>query len=673
VERNVQLTTRTALSVLYRYAPGTSVEYPESGIDDPVGHLIPIGLDNWVLPWRDFTYSRGAPDGGSSPQDLSYIPLLVDADGRQVACRRRHVTCFGMKACPFADIDKLTSQYNHTSATLADVQNRLAEDRNQRLVFSSPTYHVFTKTAAYINAIRSLGCRRPKQETTHRSQKEQELFAQQKSDAQRYQRGYQPPSDSCDGRIIFHEANSEDEKQFKAYLSRNHWADFTVADGEYDLEYIAAVFTDDTEEIFRIEMAAERHKHGPLAFCGTLTNHSTQRVFCPLDHREDDQLVRKELCHLECHVKFQIWYPVEEERVNCPYALVTSRGIHIHPVPLPEKTPHGIKSQILSLLVNLRQDLPDMTARSPLPMPPCSQSIFVLAAYISQVKKDHFPHGTDWKGVAHLKRLQDEHLPKEEHYIRVMLELDDNTLPVHEEDDPPVIGETTTRIIICMTPDASHRLKTAGYLQRDIGFRRIVGFHEFEIASMDRDANTSVIFCRVYLNRQTAAAHQRIFQEIERLVQIDTGSKLRWRHLHAGLSNNYTDMVLHWGGDQHRGQAKGLGLHLVSIAATLPPDKMDLHEPGRTLRSLGPYEHLCRVFRLCKVHNYRNIEACAVSSGIKTMMRSLACIRHPRWDETIAKIIEHGGKPALDWVRDKESSQFAFAGICWERSFIPHC
>jgi hypothetical protein len=95
-------------------------------------------------------------------------------------------------------------------------------------------------------------------------------------------------------------------------------------------------------------------------------------------------------------------------------------------------------------------------------------------------------------GVAHLKRLQDEHLPKEEHYIRVMLELDDNTLPVHEEDDPPVIGETTTRIIICMAPDASHRLKTAGYLQSDIGFKRIVGFHEFEIASMDRDANTSM-------------------------------------------------------------------------------------------------------------------------------------------------------------------------------------
>ncbi|KAJ6558189.1 hypothetical protein B0H19DRAFT_946802 [Mycena capillaripes] len=702
IEHNVQLTTRTRLSVLYRYPPGTSVEYPESGIEDPVGHLIPIDLNDWALPWRDFAYSRGAPDGGSGPDNPSYIPLLVAPDGRQVACRQRHVTCLGMKACPFADIDKLASQYNHTSATLADVQTRLAEDRNQRLAYSSPTYHVFTKTAAYINAIHSVGCRRPKQEPTPRTETEQKLFAQQKSDARRFQRGYQPPSDACDGRIIFHNVNDADEKQHKPYLScehyshrtsPNHWADFTIAGGEYDLEYIAAVFTDDTEEISRIEMAAKRHQHGPLAVCTTLTNYSAQRSYCPLDHREDSQLVKKELCHLECRVKFQIWYPVMEERANCPYALVTSRGIHTHPVPLPEKTPQAVKSQILSLLVSLRQDLPDMTARCFLRHPAVKAFLYShfpdirhptlshlhpslanrshLSAYISQVKKDHFPHGTDWKGVAHLKRVQDEQLPKEEHYIRVMLELDDNTLPVHEEDDPPAAGEITTRIIICMAPDASQRLKTAGYIQSDIGFKRIVGFHEFEIASMDRDANTSLTFCRVYLNRQTAAAHQRIFQEIERLVQIDTGSKLRWRHLHANSSDDYANMVLHWGGDQHRGQAKGLGLHLVDVAATLPPDKIDPDEPHRTLRSLGPYDHLRRVFRLCKVHNYRNIETCAVPPSVQTMMRSLACVTHPNWDETIAKIIEQGGKPALDWVRDKESSQFAFAGICWEKSFIP--
>lgn len=162
----------------------------------------------------------------------------------------------------------------------------------------------------------------------------------------------------------------------------------------------------------------------------------------------------------------------------------------------------------------------------------------------------------------------------EEHYIRVILELDDEALEQHEEDDPAQPEDKVTRIIICMGRDGCLRLKRAAYIQSDIGFKRIVGFDEFEMASMDRDANTSsssfpfqflirsiratgVIFCRVYLNRHTAAAHKRIFAEIERIVRLDTGSDLRWRHLHGHSIDDFDDLILHWGADQHRGQAKG--------------------------------------------------------------------------------------------------------------------
>jgi hypothetical protein len=74
-----------------------------------------------------------------------------------------------------------------------------------------------------------------------------------------------------------------------------------------------------------------------------------------------------------------------------------------------------------------------------------------------------------------------------------MLVIDDATLPAHDEDDndTPPSSDKKTRIIICMAPDSSARLQQAQYLQSDIGFKRIVGFDEFEIASMDRDANTS--------------------------------------------------------------------------------------------------------------------------------------------------------------------------------------
>jgi hypothetical protein len=188
-------------------------------------------------------------------------------------------------------------------------------------------------------------------------------------------------------------------------------------------------------------------------------------------------------------------------------------------------------------------------------------------------------------GILHLKALQDAQLPEHQRYIRVILELDDHTLTPHEEDEeaPPSVDKKT-RIIVCMGPDSSMRLQKAQYLQSDIGFKRIVGFDEFEIAAMDRDANTSesphtyspfvfhlttasaVVFCRVYVTHHTAAAHQRIFHEINQIVLHDTGRPQLWRHLHGTSTKDFSvGLILHWGADQHRGQAKGAAFFILGL------------------------------------------------------------------------------------------------------------
>ena len=46
-------------------------------------------------------------------------------------------------------------------------------------------------------------------------------------------------------------------------------------------------------------------------------------------------------------------------------------------------------------------------------------------------------------------------------------------------------------LFVCMSPEGSRRIVKAQYVQSDIGFKRVVGFHEFELASFDRDENTS--------------------------------------------------------------------------------------------------------------------------------------------------------------------------------------
>ena len=71
------------------------------------------------------------------------------------------------------------------------------------------------------------------------------------------------------------------------------------------------------------------------------------------------------------------------------------------------------------------------------------------------------------------------------------------------------------------------------------------------------NSSTGLVFCRVYLNRETAAAHELVFREINNLIIGDTGSGLRWRHLDANAGEDFNNGILQWTGDQGGGQAKG--------------------------------------------------------------------------------------------------------------------
>ncbi|KAJ7254283.1 hypothetical protein C8J57DRAFT_1237000 [Mycena rebaudengoi] len=289
-----------------------------------------------------------------------------------------------------------------------------------------------------------------------------------------------------------------------------------------------------------------------------------------------------------------------------------------------------------------------------------------IRAYILQAQKDIFPNGTSHK---HLKDKQDKFLAPAECYIRYMKEIPAlGSFPLKEEDDNLIDQGVAFRIAVCMSKDGSHRLLKSKYIQSDIAFRRIIGFKEFELGALEHNSRTSIVFCRVYLNRQTAAAHQIVFQAIHHIVFADTGKHLEWRHLHSTTIQGETG-ILHVTLDQHGGQAKGLGLYLKAHAQELV--KFDLHEPAQLLSSLDEYDHLGRIMRLCTSHIFRNIKKAAVSDIVRNLMRSLVCMQHPDWDNTVRRIEVEGGTAGINWVADKIRSKFAFPEICWEKSFIP--
>ncbi|KAJ7048278.1 hypothetical protein C8F01DRAFT_1285136 [Mycena amicta] len=698
-ETNVRLTSKTTLETLYHHPLGTLVEYLISGRRRPVGHMFRMDPADWVVPDPNIAYSRAHPMGRNEESKPYFCDLMVDGNGNKVPCFNTHSTCRGVKVCPFADIPVLSEP--HTAASRASIQSRLRHDRDTRMSKAGTDRRVFETTAAYITALRKHGCHRPLVEATHFTEEEEREREIHAAYLNMVRRG-QPASASCQGRLRFIEdANGNSSVQCEHYHKKDrpdHYSHPNIghSSGQYDLNYIRAVLEDDCDLIKGIEEAANDSGWGPLTTCKTVCNFSTQKANCACDHRDEaGKLTQPLLTLLPCKVRFHIIEPYDDYREACPFVLITSHGEHPHPIPLASKTPVAVRRDLFELMGNLGDDLADLTPRRLLRNPivkaflkakfprmmqptlidlhPSLANHSHLKAYIRQIQGVHFPHGTGWNAVVQLKILQDTKLQPCDHYIRYIHEVDANTLETHEEDDDPLNpADPKLRIIVCMSMEGSRRMLSHGaFLQSDISFKRITDFYEFEVACMDRDANTSLTLCRVYLNRQTAVAHKLVFQAFEWIVFQDTGKRVLWRHLHAASrTESPRHMILQWGTDQHRGQAKGLGLHLQSVAASMG-DKRDLHEPHRRLKDLDCYEHLHRVLRLCSNHFLRNIKACAVSDEVKVLMRSLLCISHPNWDGTLAMIRQKGGKAGQDWLRDKETTGFALQGICHAKSMIP--
>jgi hypothetical protein len=93
MERNVRLNRKTTLSTLFRYPLGTTIEYPETGAKESVGHLFEVAQDGWSNPRLYFAYSQGAPSGRTKTGSYVFSSLLVDDNGEKVPCQEVHATC----------------------------------------------------------------------------------------------------------------------------------------------------------------------------------------------------------------------------------------------------------------------------------------------------------------------------------------------------------------------------------------------------------------------------------------------------------------------------------------------------------------------------------------------------------------------------------------------------
>ncbi|KAJ6453265.1 hypothetical protein DFH09DRAFT_964017 [Mycena vulgaris] len=641
---------------------------------------------SWFPPARNFVYSQGEPKGSTGRKPV-FCDILVNSDGNKVACKESHSTCTLIRP--------------HVSASREEITERLRQAQFDRERHSSTRSVLFQKTLAYFVALSKQGCGAPPYEPTTYFGVELEQRQAWLLQRDKIRRGH-ISKPSCEGRLLFQYDSRGNAfircEHYNRKTNIDHLVDWDAGRGLYDTAYLEALFSGDPVSIADFEEdGLSLSATGPLAVCSSLANFSSVKVNCPNEHRDETgNLALLPMKHLECRSKFRVFEPFEEFRNECSWVLVVCHGAHTHPIPLPMKTPPHVRDEIFELLKTLDHDLPDLTPRRFLRHPATdaflrkrlpgvlSPTLLDLhssfgnrdhiRAYILQAQENIFPKGTGWDGLLHMKQQQDRYLPPEDAYIRYMEEIPslgtdyepaDDDDPEEADADPSV----PFRIAICMAKEGSLRLLKAKFLQSDIAFQRVVGFKEFELGALERDSRTTIVYCRIFLNRQTAAAHQIIFQKIHEIVFADTGENLKWRHLHSATIHGETG-ILHFVVDQHGGQAKGLGLYLKSVAQELV-GKYDLHESHRLLTSLDEYDHLFRLIRLCTSHVFRNIKKANVSEIVRNLMRSLVCMQHPDWDSTVRRIQIEGGPAAANWVADKIRSKFAFPAMCWEKSFIP--
>ncbi|KAK0470828.1 hypothetical protein IW261DRAFT_1425665 [Armillaria novae-zelandiae] len=633
IENDVRINQRTRISILYHHKGDEVIEYPETTLnsDTSVGYLLHMARTNKPFnPVHNIVYSAGKPSGQSKGHKYS---VMLGRDGKPVPCLVDYSTCQGVRICPFVSDDiKITS---HTEGSRVALQLQL-DQRNAGRAYFTAEEEILNKTITWFRFITDNGCRYTLQEAT--------------------------------------EYNEQDCEHYGSF-SRKHFVLYPAHGGGYNFEYLCALIVNDEPVISKIELQAHQQGYGPLMSCTTVRNISSVKVNCENGHRTSSKadMLMTEMVRLPCSSHFTVVRPEDGYWEECPKILLICHSPHTHPIPLPTTTPVQIKAEIKALIRSLEHELADMTPRrfcrhpavinrvkelcpaveepTVVHLHPSLANLDHIASYIHNEVKAALPHGTGWDGVAHMKRIQDEE--EGTPYIRVIKrmswhslrhewdeadESDDEEGPLSRSDDD------CFRLIVCMLPECSQDFLQAKWVQCNISFKRVPGWNEFELVSVDREMNQ---------------------------VRQDMGKDIEYRHLHSPSLEEHQG-ILHWAADQHRGQAKGLGLHLQDIAREMGKEWRDLHEPGRSLYSLGVYEHLHRILCICEAHITQGIASCAVPDyTVKEKMHSLLCMRHPDWDGAMAYIEREGGAAGRAWLNNKRDSKFALQGMCWEKSFIP--
>ncbi|KAJ3832241.1 hypothetical protein F5878DRAFT_666753 [Lentinula raphanica] len=400
---DVRVNRQTTVKELFHYAKNTIVEYPKTASGDKaIGHLFEMDTSmEWISPSRSFAYSLGKPDGSRTPV---YSNLLLASD---------------VLITP----ESMHKNQTHTSGSR--FHRSLELERERQETNDSLGQSLMKKTLDYWACLRDNGCGCELQQDTIYEAHELEYYNTIHNSPRKKKRGHTSKA-TCKGRIVLRYTSADKPylccEHFDSKTSRKHFCDFSIGHDIYHTDYLLALSTGNSADIYKWEKQALDLGYGPLMACRTVRNHSTIRIDCPQQHRASDgTMYMTEMINLGCQSTFHIYEPLPEYRRQCSKVLVVCSGEHTHPVPASTKTPPNLRTKILEILcTSMVKELPEMTPRRFLRHPIVQEFIrsqvpFVnqpqlsdvhpslnnndhLRAYITQAQKVVFPAGSGWEG-----------------------------------------------------------------------------------------------------------------------------------------------------------------------------------------------------------------------------------------------------------------------------------
>ncbi|KAI1098108.1 hypothetical protein F4804DRAFT_137220 [Jackrogersella minutella] len=310
--------------------------------------------------------------------------------------------------------------------------------------------------------------------------------------------------------------------------------------------------------------------------CCTIKQNRSKRIACEYDHPQG----KGKLLQATCNCKYELFIPKDLE--SNPYILVTSTGIHNHPIPPPSKGVGEIRNDIWEIISRIHN--PGLNTSSFLQNPLLREWIRdrgklrlsdvqpslindVFGYLIRRYRLLHFPVGSSLMAVHSLWNKQ---RGKPGEYIQ------------------EVYQDASNFMVICFNDWQFQLFKNLRTVVIGMNYKHLVNPTEREIiwAVYDEGIRRNVAVIRVITNSDTTEMYQFMFETVFSLLETKFHYNLKWAHI-DDPDKGFIGLTI----DQDWKLLVGFGHYLSS------------HYPQYSWR-----QHVQHTVRFCRVHFQRGVE-----------------------------------------------------------------